>query len=68
VKACSRCTYWKPASAFYVDRRPGRSRDGLHHACIECEREDARERARRRYIPHPDHRLRLADGKFKRTA
>lgn len=51
MKCCSRCTRWKSASEFYVDRRPGRSRDGRHHACIACEREAAAARARARYTP-----------------
>ncbi len=49
MKCCSTCTRWKTDSQFYVDRRPGRSRDGRHHACIQCEREAAAARARRRY-------------------
>ena len=48
MKSCSRCGEWKSDAAFYVDRR-GRSRDGLHHACKDCEREAARSRMRRVY-------------------
>lgn len=48
MKSCSRCGEWKSDAAFYVDRR-GRSRDGLHHACKDCERASARQRARARY-------------------
>lgn len=51
MKVCSKCTRWLTRSEFYVDRRPGRSRDGLHHACKTCERAGAAERARRRYVP-----------------
>lgn len=47
---CSRCTRWKTPGQFYADRRPGRSRDGLHHNCKDCERESARNRARARYV------------------
>lgn len=68
MKTCSKCTLWKPDVQFYVDRRPGRSRDGRHHACIDCERTAARERARRAYVPHPDGRLRAAGGRFARAA
>lgn len=49
MKACSKCGSWQSDRAFYPERRPGRSRDGLHHACKECERAGARERARARY-------------------
>ena len=49
MKSCSTCGLWKSDSAYYVDRR-GRSRDGLHHACKDCERTQARERMRRIYI------------------
>lgn len=49
MKVCSRCTLWKPDAAFYVDRRPHRSRDGRLHACKDCEREAARERMRAIY-------------------
>ena len=60
MKCCSKCTRWKVAADFYVDRRPGRSRDGRHHACIACEREAAAERARRRYVPKATPRVRPA--------
>lgn len=64
MKPCSTCGSWQPSSAYYVDRR-GRSRDGLHHACIDCERAAARDRARVRYqakgtMSQP----RDADGRF----
>lgn len=49
MKSCSRCGYWKSDREYYVDRRPHRSRDGLHHACKECEREAARDRMRSIY-------------------
>lgn len=48
MKSCSSCGYWKQDREFYPDRR-GRTRDGLHHACKECEREQARERMKRTY-------------------
>ncbi len=70
MKCCSGCTRWKSAREFYVDRRPGRSRDGRHHACIECERATARERARARYVPKgiPMAQPRDQQGKFRRAA
>ncbi|MBB1060379.1 hypothetical protein [Marilutibacter spongiae] len=69
MKACSTCTRWKSAAEFYPDRRPGRSRDGLHHACIACEREAAAERARRRYVPtHTMRQARDRAGRFARAA
>lgn len=49
MKSCSCCGYWKTDREFYIDRRPQRSRNGRHHACIECEREKARERMRAIY-------------------
>lgn len=49
MKSCSRCGYWKSDREYYIDRRKQRSRDGLHHACKECEREAARDRMRSIY-------------------
>ena len=49
MKSCSACGYWKSSREFYIDRRPQRSRDGLHHACKDCERESARNRAKAAY-------------------
>lgn len=49
MKSCAACGYWKSDREFYVDRRPQRSRDGLHHNCKECEREKARARMRASY-------------------
>ena len=69
MKCCSTCTRWKTDSQFYVDRRPGRSRDGRHHACIPCEREAAAARARRRYTPiNSMAQRRDAGGRFARAA
>ena len=51
MKVCARCRRWRSDREFYPDRRPGRSRDGLHHNCKPCEREAAAARARRRYQP-----------------
>jgi hypothetical protein len=50
MKSCSTCGRWKSDAEFYPDRRAGRSRDGRHHACIECERHAARERARAKNV------------------
>lgn len=54
MKSCSRCGYWKSDREFYRDGRKdskghARSANGRHHACIECEREAARDRMRRIY-------------------
>lgn len=69
MKCCSRCTRWKSDAEFYPDRRPGRSRDGLHHACMACERQAAAERARRRYVPTNTMRqARDCAGRFARAA
>ena len=64
MKSCSRCGEWKSGAAFYVDRR-GRSRDGLLHACKDCERSSARERARERYqVRGTMNQPRAANGQF----
>lgn len=69
MKCCSACTRWKSDSAFYPDRRPGRSRDGLHHACIACERDAAAARARARYVPRNTMaQARDASGRFRSAA
>lgn len=69
MKCCSTCTRWKSDAEFYPDRRPGRSRDGLHHACIACERDAAAARARRRYVPtHTMRQARDRSGRFARAA
>lgn len=49
MKSCACCGYWKSDREYYKDRRPHRSRDGLHHNCKDCEREKARERMRATY-------------------
>lgn len=54
MKSCSMCGYWRIDADFYPDRRPGRSKDGLHHACKDCVREDARERSRNMTLEQRD--------------
>lgn len=49
MKSCSTCGDWKRDVHFYPDRR-GRTRDGLHHACKDCERASAASRARAAYV------------------
>jgi hypothetical protein len=54
MKSCSCCGLWKQDREFYPDRRKdahghARSANGRHHACIDCERENARQRMRRIY-------------------
>ena len=54
MKSCSDCGLWKQDSEFYPDRRTDarghkRSANGRHHACIQCERDAARDRMRRIY-------------------
>lgn len=69
MKSCSKCTRWKTAGQFYPDRRPGRTRDGRHHACIDCEREGARLRARARHVPKlPMAQPRDQGGRFRSAA
>jgi predicted short-subunit dehydrogenase-like oxidoreductase (DUF2520 family) len=69
MKCCSSCTRWKTAGQFYVDRRPGRSKDGRHHACIDCERTASRERARARHVPKtPMAQPRDLAGRFQKAA
>lgn len=69
MKCCSSCTHWKQDSQFYVDRRHQRSKDGRHHACIECERSASRERARARHVPKtPMAQPRDVVGRFRRAA
>lgn len=55
MKSCSTCGYWKQDREFYEDRRNDaggykRSANGRHHACIQCEREQARARMKRTYL------------------
>ena len=65
MKCCARCTRWKSSADFYADRRPGRSRDGLHHNCKDCERDSARSRARASYqVKGTMIQPRDADGRF----
>lgn len=69
MKCCSSCTRWKTAAEFYDERRPHRSRDGKHHACKDCCRREARERARQRYVPRNTMtQIRDECGRFRRSA
>lgn len=61
MKSCSTCGDWKRDAHFYIDRR-GRSRDGLHHACKDCERIQAAARQRMAYIPKNTMRQRRDEG------
>lgn len=69
MKACSKCGSWQRDSQFYPEKRPGRSRDGLHHACKSCERTAAAARARARYTPRNTmSQVRDECGRFRRAA
>ena len=47
MKVCTRCTRWKPLSAYYRDAR---NTDGHAGSCIECQRAAALASWRSRYV------------------